>query len=157
MTQPAEPEVRKPEIEEAPAIHALLERFAAQRLLLPRTLEDIHERLREFFVGLIGGAVVGCGGLRLWGDLAEVRSLAVAEAHQKRGVGAGIVRACVEEARRLHVAEVFALTFQPDFFERLGFVRTPKERFPHKIWTDCVKCPHFPDCGEVALVIELRK
>lgn len=148
--------IRKPEVEEAPAIQALLEGFAARRLLLPRTLEDIYEHLREFFVAVVDDEVAGCGALRLWGGLAEVRSLAVVETQQKRGVGAGIVRACVEEARRLHVDEVFALTFQPEFFERLGFVRTPKERFPHKIWTDCVKCPHFPDCGEVALVLDLR-
>ena len=99
---------------------------------------------------------IWCGALHFWGDLAEVRSLAVAKEFKGRGAGRMIVEALVEDARRYHVREVFALTFQPGFFEKLGFTRTNKERFPHKIWNDCVKCPHFPDCGEVALMLALR-
>ena len=148
--------VRKPEVEEAQAIHDLIEGYAQERLLLPRPVEEVQEALRDFCVCLLDGRIVGCGALHLWSDLAEVRSLAVAREHHKRGVGTRIIQACIEEARRLHVREVFTLTFQPEFFERLGFRRVEKERFPHKIWQVCVKCPLFPDCGEVALSLELR-
>ncbi len=148
--------VRKPEIEEAGAIHDLLSVYARERLLLPRTMEEIYETLRDFFVCVLDGRVIGCGALHFWGDLAEVRSLAVAKEFKGQGVGRMIVEALVEDARRYHVREIFALTFQPGFFEKMGFKRTDKERFPHKIWNDCVKCPHFPDCGEVALMMGLR-
>jgi len=149
--------VRKPEVEEAQAIHDLIEGYARERLLLPRALGQIHESLRDFFVCVRDTRVIGCGALHLWSDLAEVRSLAVAREHQKRGIGSRLVHACIEEGRRLHVREIFTLTFQPSFFERLGFRRVPKERFPQKIWNECVNCPHFPNCGEVALSLELRR
>jgi len=149
--------VRKPEVEEAPAIHDLIESYAEERLLLPRPLGEIYENLRDFYVCALDSEIVGCGALHLWSDLAEIRSLAVTRGCQKRGIGTRIVEACLQEARRLHVREVFVLTFQPAFFERLGFRRVPKERFPHKIWNECVKCPHFPDCGEVALSVDVRQ
>ena len=148
--------VRKPEVEEAQAIHDLIEGFAEERLLLPRTLEKVYESLRGFFVCVRGGRVIGCSALHLWSDLAEVRSLAVGREHQRQGVGSRLVQACIAEGRRLHVREIFTLTFQPAFFERLGFCRCEKERFPHKIWNECVNCPHFPNCGEVALTLKLR-
>lgn len=148
--------VRKPEVEEAQAIHDLIAQYARERLLLPRPMNQIYETLRDFYVCEEGGMIVGCGALHLWSDLAEIRSLAVSPEYRNRGIGSRIVRACMEEARRLHVREVFMLTFQPAFFEKLGFARVSKQRFPHKIWNECVKCPHFPDCGEIALAVELR-
>ena len=153
-----EPEyvIRKPEVEEAPAIHDLIEAYAQKRLLLARSVEEVYESLRDFFVCILDGRAVACGALHLWSDLAEVRSLAVAREHQGKGIGTRLVQACLEEARRLHVREVFTLTFQPAFFERLGFAQVDKERFPHKIWNECVKCPHVPDCGEVALTQEVK-
>ena len=149
--------VGKPEVEDAQAIHDLIALYARERLLLPRPLNNIYESLRDFTVCRAEGSVVGCGALHLWSDLAEIRSLAVAEEWRGRGLGRRIVEACLAEARRLHVREVFALTFQPDFFRKMGFAEVPKERFPHKIWNECVKCPHFPNCGEVALALELRR
>jgi amino-acid N-acetyltransferase len=143
-------------VEEAAAIHALIESYARERLLLPRTMEQIYEGLREFHVAVKDGRVTGCCALRLWGELAEVRSLAVARDHQRRGLGSRLIQACVQEGRDLHVREVFVLTFQPRVFERLGFERVDKDRFPQKIWTECVNCPHFPNCGEIALTLQLK-
>ena len=108
--------VRKPEVEEAPAIQDLIQDYARERLLLSRTIEEIYESLRDFFVCELDGRIVGCGALHLWSDLAEVRSLAVAREVQKRGIGSALVGACLAEARALHVREVFTLTFQPRFF-----------------------------------------
>jgi len=149
--------VRKPEVDEALSVHQLIERHAQQKLMLPRTTAEIYENLRDFFVCVADGSVVGCGALHLWSDLAEIRSLAVDESYRNRDIGTRIVRACIEDAKRLHVREIFVLTYQPGFFERLGFHRVSKERFPHKIWNECVKCPKFPDCDEIALAIELRQ
>lgn len=160
MTEPnhnIELAVRKPEVEEAQAIHDLIAQYARERLLLPRPLNQIYETLRDFYVCEEGGRIIGCGALHLWSDLAEIRSLAVSSEYRNRRIGSRIVRACVEEAKRLHVREVFLLTFQPAFFEKLGFTRVSKQRFPHKIWNECVKCPHFPDCDEIALALELRQ
>jgi amino-acid N-acetyltransferase len=90
-----------------------------------------------------------------WDDLAEIRSLAVQEEVRNKGMGAKLVRACLEESKSLGVKSVFALTYRPDFFERLGFKKVDKAVLPHKIWTDCLKCVKFPDCDEVAVVKEL--
>ncbi len=90
-----------------------------------------------------------------WDDLAEIRSLAVREEDRKKGIGAKLVKACLEESRKLGIKRVFALTYEPEFFERLGFRKVDKAGLPHKIWTDCLKCVKFPDCDEVSLVKEL--
>jgi amino-acid N-acetyltransferase len=81
--------------------------------------------------------------------------LAVEEEDQKKGIGAKLVKACLEESRLLGAKKVFALTYQPEFFERLGFKKVEKTVLPHKIWTDCLKCVKFPDCDEIAVVREL--
>lgn len=148
--------IRKPLIADAAAIAALIRYYADRRIVLPRTHDQICERLRDFLVAEDGGAIVGCCALHIWSaDLAEVRSLAVAESHWKRGIGRRMVERGMEEARAIGVSRVFALTYQPEFFERLGFARVPKERFPHKIWSECAHCPQFPNCGEIAVLREL--
>ena len=147
--------VRKPTIEDAGGIGRLLGHYAARKFLLPRSTGEVCESLRDFFICRDGDETVACGALQLWSNLAEVRSLAVKESHWRRGLGTAIVRACLEEARTLGVKTVFTLTYQPEFFERLGFHRVSKERFPQKIWTVCALCPQFPNCTEIALIHEL--
>jgi len=148
-------QVRKPTLRDVPGIAKLIRHYAERRFMLPRSPDQISETLRDFFICEEDGEVVACGALHLWSDLAEIRSLAVAESHWRRGLGTAIVRSCLEEARALGVKTVFTLTYQPGFFERLGFQRTHKERFPQKIWVDCALCPQFPNCGEVALILDL--
>jgi len=148
--------VRRACVRDAGAVHALIKTYSDQGVLLPVPLAEVYERLREFYVYEQDGAVVGCGAARIvWEDLAEVRSLAVQEGRERRGIGRQIVQECIRDARALGLARVFALTYQPEFFKRLGFKPIDKEELPHKVWLDCVRCPKFPNCDEQALVLEV--
>lgn len=148
--------VRKARVGDVPAIHALVKEFARQEAMLPLSLSEVYEKLRDFFVAELDGAVVGCAALHVvWEDLAEVRSVAVRKDLQGRGIGRGLVLACVSEAPALGVARVFTLTYVPDFFQRLGFACVEKDALPHKVWSDCVRCPHFPNCNEVSLIADV--
>jgi len=100
---------------------------------------------------------MGCVALHtVWSDLAEIKSLAVAEAGQRSGVGRELVEACLSEARELGLKTVFCLTYKPEFFEKSGFVRVDKMTLPHKVWTECFRCPKFPNCDEVALIYRVE-
>lgn len=137
------------------AIQKLIADYARKGDMLPRSLSDIYENLRDYFVFEDGGEVIGSAAIHImWEDLAEVRSLAVQEGRMRRGVGTQLVEACISEAIVLGIARVFALTYKPEFFEKLGFQRVDKAELPHKIWTDCLKCAKFPDCDEIALVAD---
>ena len=147
------PLIRKARAEDVPAIQKLVAHFAARGELLPRTLNELYQHLRDFFVCELDGGVVGICALSVyWVDLAEVRSLAVQEAHGGKGLGAALVNTCLEEARDLGVRRVFALTYRPGFFEKLGFRSIDKRELPQKIWKDCIKCAKFACCDEVALI-----
>ena len=136
-----------------PAIQKLVAHFAARGELLPRTLNELYQHLRDFFVCELDGEVVGICALSVyWEDLAEVRSLAVQEAHGGKGLGAALVNTCLEEATDLGVRRVFALTYRPGFFEKLGFRSIDKRELPQKIWKDCIKCAKFACCDETALI-----
>ncbi len=146
----------KANLRDVPAIHALLKHWADKSVLMPRSMSDICDDLRDFVVYEKKGKVIGCAALHLtWMDLAEVRSVAVDQEHQNKGIGAKLVETCLAEARRLEVPRVFILTFVPRYFSRFGFKPVPKETFPHKIWVECVNCKHFPDCTEVAMELDL--
>jgi amino-acid N-acetyltransferase len=149
--------IRKARISDVDRIHALVGGYAGSQLMLARSRSELYESLRDFFVAEApDGETIACGGLEIsWSDLAEVKSLAVDERYQKRGLGRQIVEACLAEARELGIKRVFALTYQVAFFEGLKFRQIPKEELPHKIWSDCLKCPKFPDCDEVAMAIDL--
>jgi amino-acid N-acetyltransferase len=145
--------VRKAHVGDVPVIHRLVNHYARGQVMLPLSLGDVYDRLRDFFVCEEDGELLGCGALHVvWEDLAEIRSLAVREDACGRGIGRQLFDACVREAPALGVRRVFALTFVPDFFTHLGMVRVAKEALPHKVWSDCVRCPRFPNCDEVALV-----
>lgn len=148
--------IRKPALRDAEGIQKLIQYYADRKLMLPRTVTQIYEHLRDFHICENDGEIIGCSALHLWSDLAEIRSLAVGESAWRRGVGTALVNACLDEARLFGVRTVFVLTYQPDFFAKLGFERTPKDRFPHKIWVDCAHCPQFPNCNEIALVLDLN-
>jgi amino-acid N-acetyltransferase len=149
----SEPVVRKARAGDVPAMQALVAQFAARGELLPRTLNEFYQQLRDFFVAEVAGQVVGICALSLyWEDLAEVRSLAVQEAHGGRGLGGALVRACIGEAAALGIRRVFALTYRPGFFAKLGFRELDKRELPQKIWKDCFKCARFANCDETALI-----
>jgi amino-acid N-acetyltransferase len=112
--------------------------------------------LRDFFILEQDGEVAGVVALNIcWEDLAEVRSLAVDPRHVRKGAGRQLVQACLDEAAELGLKRVFALTYQPGFFEKMGFDYIEKAELPQKIWSDCLKCPKFPDCDEIAMSIQL--
>ncbi len=148
--------IRTARISDAKAIHQLLLGYSQQGQLLGRSLVDIYDALRDFHVYEEDGEILGVGALQIcWQDLAEIRSLAVKPGLSGRGIGRKIVEACLDEARELGLQRAFALTYQPVFFNRLGFSEIEKSELPHKIWTDCIHCVKFPDCDEIALAINL--
>lgn len=150
--------IRKASIRDVSSIHKLLGRYAQQGKLLARSLSELYTNIRDMFVVEVvsSGQVVGCSSLHIiWEDLAEIRSLAVDEAWQGRGLGRQLVGVCLEEARELRIVQVFTLTYETAFFQGMGFRVVDKNVFPHKIWADCVHCPKFPDCDEVALVYDV--
>ena len=148
--------IRKARMSDVKGIHGLIAEYARKGDMLPRSLADIYENLRDYFVFLGNdGELVGSAAIHImWEDLAEVRSLAVREGKMRRGVGTQLVESCISEAIVLGIARVFALTYKPEFFEKLGFHVVDKSELPQKIWTDCLKCSKFPDCDEVALVAD---
>ncbi len=148
--------IRKAVVADAEEIQKLVNTFAEKNAMLPRALSTIYENIRDFVVMEEDGRIVGCCAMHVnWGDLGEVRSLAVDESTQGKGYGRQLVEVCLSEARDLGLPNVFALTYVPDFFERLGFHRIDKAELPRKIWTECINCPKFPDCGEEAVFMAL--
>jgi amino-acid N-acetyltransferase len=149
--------IRKARLKDVKEMQHLIKLNSTRGEMLPRSLSELYDNIRDFFVAVRNRKVVGICALHVcWEDLGEVRSLAVDEKSRRKGVGAALVKACLEEAKLLGVERVFALTYQTEFFERLGFKRVDKSVLPHKIWTDCLKCVKFPDCDEVAVVKELQ-
>jgi amino-acid N-acetyltransferase len=125
--------------------------------MLFRPLADIYENLQAFTVAELDGNVVGCCALQIiWSDLAEIKSLAVDEAHKDKGIGKMLVAAATEQARQLGLPRVFALTLNPAFFEKLGFSVVEKDKLPMKVWSDCAKCPKQQNCDEIAVIKKLK-
>jgi amino-acid N-acetyltransferase len=141
-------------IADAKAICELVNTFARRGEMLPRTMSEVYQNLRDFYVVRDeSGETIACGGLHiLWEDLGEIKSLAVREDMQGRGLGQRIVEACVDEAREIGLATAFALTYRPGFFEKLGFTQADVMTLPRKVWGECYRCPKFPGCNEIAMV-----
>lgn len=145
-------------LSDAEAIHSLVTFWADRGDMLHRPIGEIYEAIRDFKVARVGDQIVGTGSLHIMGvDLAEVRSLAVAEDAQIKGVGSAIVAACASDARAFGLEKVFALTYKPGFFEKQGFTVANVMDFPQKVWNECVRCPFFTNCKEVAVVLPLRE
>ena len=145
--------VRNAKIADAKAICSLISNYAERDRMLPRSMPDIYENLQAFTVVELNGNVVGCCALAIiWADLAEIKSLAVDEAKKGSGVGKVLVNTALERARQLGLARVFALTLNPDFFEKLGFHIIEKDSLPMKVWKDCAKCPKQQNCDEIAVI-----
>lgn len=134
-------------------VHALLLGSASSGELLPRSLSDLYSHTRDFILLKDGsGAVAGCCALSIvWDDLAEIRSLFVRRDLRHMGCGRRLVEACLENAREYGIRKVFTLTYRDDFFSTLGFAEIGKDKLPQKIWADCIHCPKFPDCDEIAM------
>jgi len=141
-----------------PALFKLINRYVAQQVLLPRPLTNLYEDVWEFTVAEEDGELLGCGALKFYTqELAEIRSLCVDGALKSKGVGRMLTEALMDEAERWGLKTVFALTVVPVFFEKLGFQRAPREKFPIKVFQDCVGCPKSSCCDEVAVSFELAR
>ncbi|HBA89633.1 MAG TPA: N-acetyltransferase [Geobacter sp.] len=148
--------IRKARIGDVKDIQKLLTSFASRGEMLSRSLSELYEALRDFYVFEEQGRLLGTSALHIvWEDLAEVRSVAVAEDAGRRGIGSQVVGACIDEARALGLKRLFCLTYKPDFFAKFGFKIADKSELPHKVWGDCIKCVKFPDCDEIAMVLDL--
>lgn len=150
--------IRNARIPDAREICRLINYYAEHDKMLFRPLAEVYENLQTFWVAEIDQAVVGCCALEVvWSDLAEIKSLAVDPEHRQQGVGTALVSAVVDEARRLGVPRIFALTLEAGFFGKLGFNVVTKESLPMKVWSDCARCPKQQECDEVALVKSLER
>jgi amino-acid N-acetyltransferase len=148
--------IRKAQIADVKNIQKLLMTFANRGDMLSRSLSELYESLRDFYVVEDEGALLGAAALHIvWEDLAEVRSVAVVENCGRRGIGSRLVQACISEAREIGLKRIFCLTYKPDFFAKHGFRLVDKAELPHKVWGDCIKCPKFPDCDENAMILDL--
>lgn len=148
--------VRKARLADVPHMMPLLTEYARQAEILPRTEADVYQSIRDWVVAEEEGQIVGMGALLImWGDLAEIRSLVIDPACQGQGAGRAIVNQLVDEARALGLPRVFALTRKPGFFLKMGFELTRIEKLPRKVHKDCVFCPKFHACDEVALIMPL--
>jgi len=151
--------IRKAKIKDVKEIYSLLNHYAEQGELLPRSLSELYDQLRDFFVAVEekdGSKVLGTCAMHIcWEDIAEIRSLTVLPNYQGNKLGSKLVEACLSEAVMLGIYKIFVLTYKPKFFEKFGFKRVDKSTLPHKVWADCVKCVKFPDCNEVAMILTI--
>lgn len=156
-TLTGEPVVRRAYVGDVDQIAALINGYAAQGLMLPKTHAQLYNHLRDFIVAEVNGQVIGCAGLKItWRDLAEIVSLAVAPTAQGRGLGRRLCEPLIEDARALGIPTVFALTYQVPFFAKLGFEIVPKTTLSQKVWQDCQFCSKQDCCDEVAMILRLR-
>jgi amino-acid N-acetyltransferase len=148
--------LRKAGIEDMKKIHGIINFSASRGEMLPRSLGELYDNMRDYFVYEENGSILGTCALHIcWEDLAEVRSLCVVESSRKKGIGEMLVNACLEEAKRFNIGRIFLLTYQEEFFKKCGFKPVDKKELPQKIWSDCIKCPKFPECDEVAMILNL--
>ncbi|MEW6095137.1 MAG: N-acetyltransferase [bacterium] len=150
--------IRKAKIKDVQQIQQLINLYVQEGKLLPRSLSELYERIRDFFIAEIDSKIIGCCALHVvWEDLAEIRSLAVTKEMTNQGVGAKLLDAVFNSAKELEIGKLFVLTYTPDFFKAFGFKLIDKSTLPHKIWGECIKCIHFPNCDEEALIYEVGK
>jgi amino-acid N-acetyltransferase len=164
--------VRRAKVSDVPQIVSLINSFAEKGEMLYRSQSQVLQQVRNYFVAAapklenhsngdsspeMSDLILACGSLDItWNDLAELRSLAVSSDAQGKGLGTQVVEALMEDAAELGLKHVFALTYKPHFFERVGFKIIDKQLLPHKVWSICIDCLKFPVCDEVAMQIEIE-
>ncbi len=151
--------IRKAELRDVPDIFEMINHYAAERVMLPRPLTDLYECMREFWIAVgEAGEVTGCGALKFYNaELAEIRSLCVAPRGQSRGAGRALAERLLAEAESYGLRTVFALTLVPEFFFKCGFREVARERFPMKVWRDCLRCERYFHCQEKTVCLDLPR
>lgn len=148
-------QVEKAKISDVVQIHKLINKFAEKGKMLFRSLSELYENIRDYYVIRDGEEIVACAALHIsWSDLAEVKGLAVGEARQHQGLASKLIKACVEEGKQLGIVTIFCLTYEPHLFEKAGFRKVDKMALPQKVWGECQKCPKFPNCDETSLIYQ---
>lgn len=148
--------IRNAKVSDSKIIQKLVNSYAKKGEMLSLCLNEVYERLYEFILWEENGEIIGVCALHpMWGDMAEIRSLAVQPEFSNRGIGKKMVIHLLNRAREMGFLRVFALTYRQAFFEKIGFKVTDIENLPKKIWTDCLKCVKYPDCDETAVIIDL--
>ena len=145
--------VRAARLSDVPRMAEMINNFAGQGEMLPRSASELYENIRDFLIiADENDEVAATAALHiLWDDLAEIKSVAVSEALHGQGIGAYLVEKCVEEAARMELPTVFVLTHKPGFYEKLQFERADVLAFPRKVWSECIRCPKFSNCNEIAM------
>ncbi len=150
-------QVTQATLNEGEQIFELINLWASRGQLLPRTLGEVYENIRDFYVVREDNKVVGCAALHItWNDLAELKSIAVIDEKHSNGYGKMLVEECVKEGKVLNLSKIFSLTYQPQFFEKLGWKQADVMTLPQKVWNECYRCPKFPACEEIAVTLELN-
>jgi len=145
--------IRKVKIEEVPVVQSLINTEAQKGHILPRSLSYLYENVRDFWVVEEDGQIQGCVALHIvWEDLAEIKSLVVDIGRRGQGLGKKLVEQAIEEAREYGIKKIFVLTYIPEYFLQFGFIPIDKSQLPHKIWSECINCPKFPNCQESAML-----
>jgi len=149
--------IRKANIHDVDEIYNLIKHFSERGLLLLRTMSNIYDNLRDFNIIQCDNKIVGIAAMHVcWEDLGEIRSICVYEDYFFKGFGSLLVKECIRDATELKLKKIFVLTYQIEFFKKLGFYILNKKNLPHKVWAECVNCPKFPNCDETAMMIELN-
>ncbi len=149
--------IRHAKVSDVKSIHNLVEHYANNKEMLHRSLNAIYENIQEYVIAEENNIIIACGALHVsWDNLAEIKALAVAPDYVGKGIGKQIVKVLENNAINLDVTRTFALSFKPEFFIKLGYTVVPKDMLPQKIWSECINCYLFPDCGEVPLIKDLK-
>lgn len=150
--------LRRACLADVPALASLIAGFAQSGYMLSRSAGELYETIRDFQVVTSEENVVGCVATHVFTDkIAELKSLAVAASVQGQGVGRALVEGCLADAAQIGLERVFCLTYQIDFFDRLGFVKVDRSRLPEKVWGECVRCDKFLACDETAMWAETKQ
>lgn len=150
--------IRRAKIKDVPEMVKLINSYAQKGAMLGRPMIELYESIRTFFVAEHDEKIIGLGALAvIWNDIAEMRTVAVHPDFHGQGIGKEIVNELIKDAEELEIPRVFCLTYQPGFFKKMGFVDVEKHELPHKVWKDCINCPKFPDCDEIALILDLAQ
>ncbi len=145
--------LRRAKLGDVEVMMSLINNYAEQGLMLPRSRNMLYENIREFLLAEEDNQIVAAASLHvIWNDLAEIRALAVASEFKGKGIGKQLVKTLIDEALDLGCSKVFALTYQTEFFENCGFHVINKNEMPPKVWKECVNCIKFPNCDEVAVI-----
>ncbi len=149
--------IRKAKIADIKVVYQTISYYAELDRMLFRSMAQIYENIQAVSVAVENDEVVGCYILQVvWDDLAEIKSLAVNKDCQGKGIGVALVKNAIENAAKIGVKKIFALTLEPDFFQQMGFKMIEKDQLPMKVWTDCAKCPKQHKCDETAVIINMQ-